>query len=72
MDDVVDIDRVEVLKGSSGLMNGDGNYGATVNLIRKRPTRDFQAPWSTPPICSAASADTPTLPAGSMWPSRSG
>jgi len=43
MDDLADIDRVEVLKGSSGLMNGDGNYGATVNLIRKRPTREFQA-----------------------------
>jgi outer membrane receptor for ferric coprogen and ferric-rhodotorulic acid len=43
MDDLADIDRVEVLKGSSGLMNGDGNYGATINLIRKRPTKDFQA-----------------------------
>ncbi|GGJ95556.1 TonB-dependent siderophore receptor [Pseudomonas matsuisoli] len=43
LDDMADIDRVEVLKGSSGLINGDGAYGATVNLIRKRPTRDFQA-----------------------------
>ena len=43
MDDLADIDRVEVLKGSSGLMVGDGNYGATINLIRKRPTREFQA-----------------------------
>ncbi|MDH0050632.1 TonB-dependent siderophore receptor [Comamonas terrigena] len=43
MDDLADIDRVEVLKGSSGLMNGDGNYGATINLIRKRPTKEFQA-----------------------------
>jgi outer-membrane receptor for ferric coprogen and ferric-rhodotorulic acid len=43
LDDLADIDRVEVLKGSSGLINGDGSYGATVNLIRKRPTRDFQA-----------------------------
>lgn len=42
-DDLADIDRVEVLKGSSGLMNGDGNYGATINLIRKRPTKEFQA-----------------------------
>ena len=43
LDDLAEIDRVEVLKGSSGLINGDGAYGATVNLIRKRPTRDFQA-----------------------------
>ncbi|MBK1674907.1 TonB-dependent siderophore receptor [Ectothiorhodospira shaposhnikovii] len=43
LDDLADIDRIEVLKGSSGLINGDGAYGATVNLIRKRPTRDFQA-----------------------------
>lgn len=43
LDDMAEIDRVEVLKGSSGLINGDGNYGGTVNLVRKRPTRDFQA-----------------------------
>ncbi|MGE4306589.1 MAG: TonB-dependent siderophore receptor [Novosphingobium sp.] len=24
-------------------MNGDGSYGGTINLIRKRPTRNFQA-----------------------------
>lgn len=42
-DDMVEIDRIEVLKGSSGLMNGDGKYGGTVNMIRKRATRDFQA-----------------------------
>ncbi|MEQ4618777.1 MAG: TonB-dependent siderophore receptor [Corticimicrobacter sp.] len=42
-DDMAEIDRIEVLKGSSGLINGDGAYGATVNLIRKRPTREFQA-----------------------------
>lgn len=43
LDDMVEIDRVEVLKGSSGLMSGDGAYGGTINLMRKRPTRDFQA-----------------------------
>ncbi len=42
-DDMAEIDRIEVLKGSSGLMNGDGSYGGTVNLIRKRPTHEFQA-----------------------------
>lgn len=43
MDDMADIDRIEVLKGSSGLMTGDGAFGGTVNLIRKRPTHEFQA-----------------------------
>jgi outer membrane receptor for ferric coprogen and ferric-rhodotorulic acid len=43
MDDMVEIDRIEVLKGSSGLMNGDGKYGATVNMVRKRPTHEFKA-----------------------------
>ncbi len=43
MDDMVEIDRIEVLKGSSGLVSGDGKYGATVNMIRKRPTQEFKA-----------------------------
>ncbi|MEG3062457.1 MAG: TonB-dependent siderophore receptor [Comamonas sp.] len=43
MDDMVEMDRIEVLKGSSGLMNGDGYYGATVNMIRKRPAHEFKA-----------------------------
>ncbi|THF65411.1 TonB-dependent siderophore receptor [Pseudothauera nasutitermitis] len=43
LDSMVDIDRIEVLKGSNGLLVGKGNTGATVNLIRKRPTREFQA-----------------------------
>lgn len=36
-------DRVEVLKGASGLMTGTGNPSATVNMVRKRPTQAFQA-----------------------------
>lgn len=35
-------DRVEVVRGASGLMSGAGNPSATVNLVRKRPTDDFQ------------------------------
>jgi outer membrane receptor for ferric coprogen and ferric-rhodotorulic acid len=42
-DDMADMDRVEVIKGSTGLLRGDGNPSATVNLIRKKPTREFQA-----------------------------
>ncbi|ENO86767.1 TonB-dependent siderophore receptor [Thauera linaloolentis] len=34
-------DRVEVLKGASGLMTGRGDPGGTINLIRKRPTSQF-------------------------------
>jgi len=43
LDDMAEIDRIEVLKGSSGLVNGHGSAGATVNLVRKRPTAEFQA-----------------------------
>ncbi len=43
MDDMVEMDRIEVLKGSSGLVSGDGKYGGTVNMIRKRPTQEFKA-----------------------------
>jgi outer membrane receptor for ferric coprogen and ferric-rhodotorulic acid len=42
LDDMAEIDRIEVLKGSSGLINGDGSYGGTINLVRKRPTRELQ------------------------------
>jgi outer membrane receptor for ferric coprogen and ferric-rhodotorulic acid len=35
-------DRVEVVRGATGLMNGIGTPSATINLIRKRPTADFQ------------------------------
>lgn len=36
-------DRVEVVRGANGLLSGTGNPSATVNFIRKRPTREFQA-----------------------------
>lgn len=36
-------DRVEVIRGANGLMSSTGNPSATVNFIRKRPTKDFQA-----------------------------
>ena len=35
-------DRIEVLKGATGLLTGVGDPGATINLIRKKPTQDFQ------------------------------
>lgn len=36
-------DRVDVMHGAAGLLNGTGNPSATINFVRKRPTRDFQA-----------------------------
>ncbi|NER61627.1 TonB-dependent siderophore receptor, partial [Pseudomonas sp. MAFF212428] len=35
-------DRVEVLKGATGLLTGAGSLGATINLVRKKPTADFK------------------------------
>ncbi|WAC71028.1 TonB-dependent siderophore receptor [Roseateles sp. SL47] len=40
--DMVIYDRVEVLKGATGLLTGSGDPGATINLIRKKPTKKFQ------------------------------
>lgn len=36
-------DRVEIIRGASGLTNGVGTPGATLNMIRKRPTAQLQA-----------------------------
>ncbi len=41
--DTAVLDRVEVLRGASGMLRGSGNPSATVNMVRKRPTKDFQA-----------------------------
>ena len=40
-------DRVEVVKGSAGIVAGLGEPSATVNFIRKRPTDSFQAHLQT-------------------------
>ncbi|KAG1530153.1 hypothetical protein G6F50_017509 [Rhizopus delemar] len=34
-------DRVEVIRGAAGLLNGVGEPGGSVNLARKRPTSEF-------------------------------
>lgn len=41
--DMATFDRVDIIKGATGLMTGSGDPSATVNLIRKRPTEAFQA-----------------------------
>lgn len=35
-------DRVETVRGANGLLQGSGNPSAVINLVRKRPTREFQ------------------------------
>lgn len=43
-DNVIDTaiyERVEVVRGATGLMTGAGNPSAAINLIRKRPTKEF-------------------------------
>lgn len=42
LSDMAIYDRIEVLKGSTGLLTGAGSLGATLNLVRKKPTADFQ------------------------------
>ena len=36
-------DRVEVVRGATGLLQGIGEPSASVNLVRKRPLREFSA-----------------------------
>ncbi|WP_166220784.1 TonB-dependent siderophore receptor [Pseudomonas atagonensis] len=45
-DDAASIDRIEIIKGATGLMTGAGDPSATVNLIRKKPTKEFKASLS--------------------------
>ena len=41
--DIALYDRIEILRGANGLIAGTGNPSATINFLRKRPTKDFQA-----------------------------
>ncbi len=40
--DMTIYDRIEIVKGANGLLQGAGNPAAAVNLVRKRPTDTFQ------------------------------
>ncbi|WP_028946035.1 TonB-dependent siderophore receptor [Pseudomonas vranovensis] len=40
--DMAIYDRVEVLRGATGLMTGAGDPSATINMVRKRPTAEFK------------------------------
>lgn len=39
---LVAFDRVEVMRGPSGLFNSTSELGGVVNMVRKRPTAEFQ------------------------------
>ncbi|MYN14486.1 TonB-dependent siderophore receptor [Pusillimonas sp. TS35] len=41
--DLAVFDRVEIVRGATGLMTGAGNPSAAVNYVRKRPLRGFAA-----------------------------
>lgn len=42
-DDAALFEQVEVVKGATGLTTGLANPSATINFVRKRPTKDFKA-----------------------------
>lgn len=39
-------DRIEVIRGANGLLSGTGVPSATVNLLRKRPGKEFDASFA--------------------------
>ena len=41
--DLAPYDRVEVVRGATGMMQGAGNPSAAINMVRKRPTQAYQA-----------------------------
>ena len=47
LSDMAIYDRIEVLKGASGLLSGAGSLGGTINLVRKKPTSDFHGHITT-------------------------
>lgn len=49
--DTAMLDRVEIVRGATGLMTGSGSPSAAINLVRKRPTKD-------PRVSLSASAGT--------------
>lgn len=42
LSDLAVYDRVEIVRGATGLTSGAGNPSAAINLVRKRPTRETQ------------------------------
>ena len=44
--DMTSYDRIEIVRGATGLMNGVGNPSASINLIRKKATEEFNGTLS--------------------------
>jgi outer membrane receptor for ferric coprogen and ferric-rhodotorulic acid len=42
LSDMAIFDRIEVVRGATGLLTGAGDPSGTINLVRKRPTAEFQ------------------------------
>lgn len=40
--DMAFYDRIEVLRGASGLVTGMGDPSGAINMVRKKPTAEFQ------------------------------
>lgn len=40
--DMAPFDRIEVVRGATGMMQGSGEPSAAINMVRKRPTEKFQ------------------------------
>lgn len=60
--DLAMYDRVEVLRGPPGLLQGFGSPGGTVNLVRKRPQDVFGLTGSVSAPAAAAAAAAAGLP----------
>ena len=67
LSDLAIYDRIEVLKGATGLLTGVGDPGATINLIRKKPPRNGWAGDATLGAGSFRIFRTILLPL--CWPS---
>lgn len=44
--DMIAYDRIEVIRGSAGMMTGTGEPSAAINMIRKRPDADTRATFA--------------------------
>lgn len=64
--DTIIYDRIEVVRGATGLTTGAGDPSGTINMIRKRPTHQLQAKAGAP-----RAAATTTITAMSMWAAHS-
>ena len=42
LSDLIFYDRIEILRGVAGLTQSNGNPSGTINLLRKKPTAEFQ------------------------------